>query len=69
MTRVISIVKFTISDQLQYLAAYAHEFLCYGWSTRHMLKQYDILEIVLEGILDNIALFIDKEYMIDIFKK
>ena len=29
VTHAISIVKFAISDQLQYLAAYAHEFLYY----------------------------------------
>ena len=32
-----------------------------------MSKQYDILKIVLKSILDNTALFIDKEYMTDIF--
>ena len=69
VTRAMSIVKFAISDQLRYLEAYAHELSCYGWIARHMSKQYDILESVLEAILENTSLFINKDYMMDIFSE
>ena len=68
-TRGMSIVKFAISDQLRYLAGKTNELASYGWSARHMSKQYDMLEAALVDLIDNPSLFTNKQHIMGIFKE
>ena len=69
VTRVMSIVKFAIRDQLRFLAACTHEFSHLGWSAMHMSKQCYIVESVLDEMLDASILFVSKEFMMNVFSE
>ena len=69
ITQGMSIIKVTIGDQLQCLAGKTYEFGTHRWSTRHMSKQYDILESVLENILEEPSLFTNQQYIMNIFSE
>ena len=69
VTIATSILNHTISDQIRYLVANMQDSNIYGLSTRHISYQYGVVEINLQNVEENQKLFIDIDFMIEIFSE
>ena len=71
LSRVMAIVHFKIALPMRWLAGSTHIIgaLGYDWSARSMGKAIDALHDALVKIEDNGELFLDEQFMTDIFSK
>ena len=67
VTRVMCILMVAVSQLMRYLVGCSHTFGQYGWSNRHMSKQFDVLEKHLLYLVDHQENFLDKDFMLNIF--
>ena len=71
LSRVMAIVHFKIALPMRWLAGSTHIIgaLGYDWSARSMGKAIDALHDALVRIEDNGELFLDEQFMTDIFSE
>ena len=67
--RGISIIAVHITNPLRWLAGKTHELAEFGWSTRHMSRVYDDLEVTLVDVIEDHSLLPKEDYMKIIFKR
>ena len=68
MTRVFSILHFSIVSPMRYLAGSSHLLGKYNWSSRRMGQAIDILESKLIEISNNGNKFLNRNFMTSLFK-
>ena len=68
MTRVFSILHFSVVSPMQYLAGSSHLLGEYNWSSRRMGQAIDILESKLIEILNNGNKFLNRDFMTSLLK-
>ena len=68
VARIMSIKSIFVNDHLRFMAAHTHQFVMCDWNARCMSNKYDAIEATLEDLNEHLEIFLNVNYMNDIFK-